>query len=163
MLSSEKSELPDIIDFNFHVRPILSDKCFKCHGPDKSKVESGLSFATKTEAFKPLQTDSSKYAIVPNDLNKSVLVDRIISKDETLLMPPPDSHLALSQYEKDVLIKWIEQGAKWKKHWSFIALQKSEIPNVNGQVNNAIDNFVLAQLESKGMSLFRKSKRQLLN
>lgn len=144
--------LPELIDFNFHVRPILSDKCFKCHGPDKSKIEAGVSFATKEDAFRHLESDSTKFAIIPGDTKNSVMVTNLLSTDPQVMMPPPESNLELSQFEKDVLIKWIEQGAKWKEHWAFLPLNNEETPKVKGSCNNEIDNYILAKLESEGLS-----------
>ena len=163
IISSQFASIPEAIDFNFHVRPILSDKCFKCHGPDKSKVESGLSFATEEEAFKALQSDLSKHAIVPGDTLNSMLVKRIKSTDGSFMMPPPDSYLALSDYEKKVLIKWIDQGAQWKKHWSFIPLNEVvDVPEVEGEVSNEIDNFILSKLEEQSLEFSNPASKNYL-
>jgi len=158
----QQASVPEVIDFNFHVRPILSDKCFKCHGPDKAKIEAGLSFASEEDAFKALQTDHTKHAIIPGDTTKSVLVERIKTTNESIMMPPPDSYLVLSNYEKEVLIKWIDQGAKWKKHWSFLPLAKVNPPSVNGDVYNEIDNFVLAKLEGQSLDLSNPAAKNYL-
>ena len=163
IISSQFASIPEAIDFNFHVRPILSDKCFKCHGPDKSKVESGLSFATEEEAFKALQSDLSKHAIVPGDTLNSMLVKRIKSTDGSFMMPPPGSYLALSDYEKKVLIKWIDQGAQWKKHWSFIPLNEVvDVPEVEGEVSNEIDNFILSKLEEQSLEFSNPASKNYL-
>lgn len=122
ILQANRKSIPTNIDFNFHVRPILSDKCFKCHGPDKYKIGAGLSFASEEEAFKALKSDLTKHAIVSGDTSQSVLVERINVSDETILMPPLDSYLSLNDYEKKILIKWIDQGAQWKKNIGLLFL-----------------------------------------
>ena len=109
--------LPEIVDYNFHIRPILSDKCYTCHGPDANKRKAGLRLDIEEEAYNELSENPGHYAIVSGKPNKSELYQRIISEDETLLMPPADSKLFLNGYEKKLIKKWIQQGAKFKKHW----------------------------------------------
>ena len=82
-------EVPDIVDFNFHVRPILSDRCFKCHGPDANKREANLRLDTEEGAFAALKEDPSKHVVIPGDPMQSVLFARIISNDTAEVMPPP--------------------------------------------------------------------------
>jgi Protein of unknown function (DUF1553)/Protein of unknown function (DUF1549)/Planctomycete cytochrome C len=157
--------LPDIVDFNFHVKPILSDRCFKCHGPDAKVREAELGFHDKEMAFKVLGENKDHYAIVPGDPDKSTLVQRIFSTDENEMMPPPESNLTISAYEKEILKKWIAQGAQWKEHWAFIPPQKTELPTVQLQnwANNDIDLYVLAKMEEKGFKpAAQASKEKLL-
>ncbi len=158
--STTSPSLPDKVDFNFHVKPILSDRCFKCHGPDANTREADLAFHDKTLAFQPLGEQKDRFAIVAGDPHNSMLVHRIFSSDTDEQMPPPESNLALSDYEKEVLKKWIEQGAEWKKHWAFIPPQKPDIPTgqptsqaKNGQQwsINEIDQFTLAKMEQHGL------------
>ena len=143
--------IPEKVDFNFHVKPILSDRCFKCHGPDKNTIEGDLSFATRESALKALGDKQDHYAIVPFYPDSSTLVHRIHTIDKDDVMPPPESNLTLTSYEKEILTKWIAQGAEWKKHWSFISPKMPEIPVVTNQEwsQNEIDNFVLNKLESR--------------
>ncbi len=143
-------QLPEEISYNFHVKPILSDRCFACHGPDKAAIESGLSLSDKALAFAKLE--SGEHAIVPGKPHRSGLVDRIFSDDPETVMPPPESNLTLTEYEKAVLTRWIEEGAEYEPHWSFIKPEKPEVPEVQqkGWANNDIDRFVLAKLEEKG-------------
>lgn len=145
--------VPNQVDFVFHVKPILSDKCFKCHGPDKSKIEAGLALNTEEGAFAPLGKEKDRYAIVRGDLENSELVQRILTKSPDDIMPPPEANLALSNYEKTVLQKWIAQGAEWKEHWSFVPPVKQKIPTVTDQTwaLNPIDYFILAKLETNGL------------
>ncbi|HUH46479.1 MAG TPA: c-type cytochrome domain-containing protein [Arenibacter sp.] len=129
-VSLEYDKLPKQIDFNLHVKPILSDKCFISHGPDKAKIKADLQLHTPEEAFKELKESPGKFALTPKNLNKSEVFHRIISEDPNYLMPEPDSHLSLSDHEKAVLIKWIEQGAEYKDHWAFIKPEHHDVPNV---------------------------------
>ena len=156
--------VPDKIDFTFHVKPILSDRCFKCHGPDKNAIEGGLSLNTAEDAYMALGKKKDHYAIVPGDVEKSELVNRIYTTDESLMMPPPESNLTLTQYEKEVLKKWIDQGAEYKEHWAFIAPEKPIVPKTTNTTwaQNEIDQFVLAQLEQKGLQPSEKASKEKL-
>ncbi len=143
-------ELPAVVDFNWHIRPILSDRCFKCHGPDESKRERNLRFDTQEGAFAALDTVDGKprFAIVPGLPDQSLLLSRIFSSNQDSIMPPVDSHLSLSDFEKQLLKRWIEQGATWKPHWAFTAPVRPNVPAVlkKGWDTNPIDAFVLEKL-----------------
>lgn len=143
--------IPEKVDFNLHVKPILSDRCFKCHGPDANKVEGGLSFAVKEKAFTALGENKDHYAIVPGNIRQSALIDRIFSEDPQFIMPPPESNLMLEPYEKEILKKWIEQGAEWKEHWAFTPPSEVEIPKVVNKTwaRNPVDHFILSKLEAR--------------
>lgn len=156
--------LPETIDYNLHVKPILSDKCFFCHGPDKNSQKAGLELATREGALAALKKNSSKNAIVPGDLNSSEVYHRIISKDEHDMMPPRASNRVLSVYEKAVLIKWIEQGGDYKPHWALIKPKKADIPAVrNSQWPvNAIDYFTLHKMEEKGLKPAPEADKETL-
>jgi len=142
-------KLPKEIDFNQHVKPILSDKCFICHGPDKAKVKAGLQLHLPDLAFLELKDSPGKFAIKPGNLSRSETVQRILTEDPEVIMPKPESHLVLSNYEKAMLIKWIEDGAVYKDHWAFSKPKKQTPPKVKmpDKVVNPIDNFVMAKLE----------------
>ena len=161
---SISNKIPGKIDFNFHVKPILSDRCFTCHGPDENAREENLRFDTQEGAFAALGKNKDHYAIIPNDVENSTLVKRIFSEDPEDIMPTPESNLTLSNYEKEILKKWIEQGAEWKEHWSFLPIKNSEIPEISkGKINNPIDNFVLAKKESQNLqSMGMATKAQLI-
>jgi len=154
--------VPEKIDFNQHIKPILSDRCFKCHGPDKGKLQAGLRLDIKESAYGELSEDPGHKAIFPGSLRKSELVKRILSDDPEEMMPKPASHLTLSAYEKAVLIKWIEQGAEYKPHWAFIKPEKSAIPEVQQKawIKNPIDNFVLNRLEKEKLSPSPEAHKQ---
>ncbi len=110
-------DLPERVDFALHVRPILSDRCFKCHGPDGAARKSDLRLDQRDAVFARLASGAT--AVVPGRPRSSDLVRRILSDDPAVLMPTPESHLVLTDYEKAVLVRWIDQGAEWKPHWAF--------------------------------------------
>ena len=118
--------VPDRVDFNFHVKPLLSDRCFKCHGPDDRQRKGGLRLDVQASALATLE--SGHRAIVPGSTSKSELVRRITSTDPKVMMPAADSHLTLDEVEKATLIRWIEQGAEWKPHWAFIPPARPSVP-----------------------------------
>jgi hypothetical protein len=128
------NSVPEIIDFNFHVRPILSDRCYACHGPDEKARKGDLRLDLEENAFASLDSLEERFAIVAGDLSKSQLVHRITSQDPEEIMPPPESNLELSQYEIDVLKKWIKQGAEWKPYWAFRQIENPEPPK-NTDIN----------------------------
>ena len=148
--------VPDRVDFNFHVKPLLSDRCFKCHGPDEQQRKGGLRLDLKDAAFATLE--SGHRAIVAGSTSKSELVRRITSTDPKVMMPAPESHLTLDEVEKATLIRWIEQGAEWKPHWAFIPPAKPAVPAVRtaGWARTDLDRFVLATLEQKGWKPSRR-------
>ena len=135
------------VDFNFEIRPILSDKCFKCHGPDPRNRKAGLRLDTKEGAFGT--TESGSRAVVPGNLVDSELISRISSSDETERMPPKSLGRTLSSHEIDLLKRWVEQGAVWQVHWSFLPPVAKPLPRVNDPswCRNPIDGFVLARLD----------------
>ncbi len=138
------------IDFNYHVKPILSDKCFACHGPDVKKRQAEFRLDTEEGAFKALKSNPSHFAIVKGKPDESLLVQRIFSEDPLFHMPPAESNLVLSEHEKNILRLWIEQGAEYKKHWAFIPPVKPELPEASTDWGaNEIDRFILAKLDEK--------------
>lgn len=144
--------LPEKVDYNLHVKPILSDRCFACHGPDKAKQKAGLRLDTPEGAYKAL-AESGKTAIVPGDLNRSEVFHRITSTDPDVMMPTPTSNLSLNAEEKAILVRWIEQGAEYKPHWSLVTPVADKVPDVKetSWPKNDIDRFVLSKLEAKGL------------
>jgi hypothetical protein len=155
---------PQTVDFNWHVRPILSDRCFKCHGPDEKKREAGLRLDTEEGAFAALGKGKDHYAIVAGHPEKSTLIQRIYSTNPDSVMPAPDSHLSLSEQEKEILKKWIGQGAHWKKHWAFILPEKAPVPEVEEKkkVRNEIDAFVARKLEDEGLEFTPDADKERL-
>lgn len=157
-------ELPDELDYNLHVKPILSDKCFACHGPDKAKQKAGLRLDFAEFAYANLAENPDKVAIDPGSLESSELFHRILSNEADYVMPTPDSHLKLSAKEKATLIKWIEDGAVYQQHWAFIKPEKADIPEVKNEawVKNPIDNFILAKLEDEKLLPSIEADKELL-
>ncbi|MBC7848872.1 MAG: DUF1549 domain-containing protein, partial [Chitinophagaceae bacterium] len=152
--SSPDASLPDTVSYNFHIRPIFSDKCFKCHGPDAAQRQAGLRLDIPDSAFSPLKETKGAFALVAGKPEESEVYKRISSDDSTYQMPTPDSHLgSLSDYEVKLVRKWIKQGAIYEKHWAFIAPKKSTVPEISNRkwVKNEIDHYILSQLERVGL------------
>ncbi|WP_114778542.1 DUF1553 domain-containing protein [Botryobacter ruber] len=145
-------QVPEVLDYNIHVKPILSDRCYACHGPDKGKRKGDLRLDLQ-EGFDKKSDESGRKAIVAGSLARSEVYHRIVSSDPELVMPTPESHLTLTAVEKATLIKWIQDGADFKPHWSLVAPTKPTVPAVKEKawVRNPVDHFVLAKLEEKGL------------
>ncbi len=148
--NSNEPSMPDVVSYNFHIRPILSDKCFKCHGPDVSKQEAGLRLDFAEAAYAPLPEMKGAFAIIPGKPDESELIKRISSTDSSYMMPLPSAHLgALTSYQVNLFKKWIKQGAKYEPHWAFVKPKKTRLPEVSekGWAKNGIDYFILAKQE----------------
>jgi hypothetical protein len=161
---NQARKVPDSISFNFHVKPILSDKCFLCHGPDAGTREAGLRLDKPEGAFAALGELKDHYAIIPGDTENSKVVFRITHEDEDIRMPPPYANLSLNSYEKQVLIKWIEQGAAYESHWSFSPPVRPKLPIISNSdwAKNAIDYFIAEKLEMTGISPSEKASKEKL-
>lgn len=161
--SSATLTVPDKVDFNYHVKPILSDKCFACHGPDLANQKGDLRLDTEKGAFET-ELESGGHPIVPGDLANSELYARILQDDPDQMMPPPDSNLKLSEYEIKVLTKWIEQGAEYKPHWAFTPLSEVAVPTVDQEEwpNNPIDNFIGQKLDNIGLNHSNEASKEEL-
>lgn len=143
------------IRFGRDVLPILSDRCFHCHGPDDSHREAGLRLDLWEEAV-----GDGSGAIVPGDPDSSELLARITSDDPDLRMPPAAAHRKpLSPPEVEILRRWIAEGAKWGKHWSFERLERPEVSNEDA---HPVDYFVRRELERKGLTLAEPTDRHTL-
>ncbi|MEM1135038.1 MAG: DUF1553 domain-containing protein [Bacteroidota bacterium] len=156
-------DLPEMIDFNYHVKPILADRCYACHGPDNNTREADLRLDTEEGAYSTLT--SNKRAIIPGNWSKSHAFQRIISNDPNEVMPPPESNLSLTTEEIATIAKWIEQGAEFKKHWSFIPPKKEDVPEVkalNEFIYNPIDNFVADRLEKEELAPSSEADKERL-
>ena len=164
-LAKTKKEKENLISYNRDIRPVLSDKCFSCHGPDVSKVKAGLRLDLPASAFAELEKNKGHFAIVPGNPEKSELIKRISSNDPGIMMPMPESHLArLTTEEIKLFTKWIEQGAKYEKHWAFVAPVKEALPEVDNSkwVKNEIDPFILEKMEAKGFDPNETASREAL-
>lgn len=157
-------KLPETIDYIFDVKPILSDRCYLCHGPDEGTREAGLRLDLKENAYGAIGENLDRFAIVPGNTASSQMVYRITHPDIQKRMPPQESNLSLTEYEIKVLVKWIEQGAVWKDHWAFLVPEKSELPEINGVDwgNNEIDLFILDKLIQKGLNPSEKASKEKL-
>ncbi len=139
------------VEFNRDVRPILADNCFSCHGPDAGQRQAELRLDLRDEAI-------GYGAVVPGDVEASLLIERVLADDPDLLMPPPDSHKELSQRQKDILRLWIEQGAEYQQHWAYEPPKKPDIPS--GE--NAVDVLVSRHLAEIGLTPSPEADRRTL-
>ena len=139
--------LADPLEYNRDIRPILSDKCFSCHGADSASRKADLRLDVRENAVE-------MGAITAGEVDESEMLARIFSEDDESIMPPPETKKPLSAEEKEILQQWIAEGAEYQPHWSLIAPQKTEPPTVKDPewVKNPIDQFVLARLEAEGLS-----------
>ena len=148
-------QIPDTISYNFNIRPILSDKCYKCHGPDAGKRQAGLRLDIPESAFKALKDNPDAHVLVPGNTDLSELYRRVTTKDTSEIMPPANSNLKpLTAHEVALIEKWIKQGAKFEKHWAFVPPKLSPIPEVKDRSwpKNPIDNFILHKQEQLGLT-----------
>lgn len=149
------------LDYNRDIRPILSDKCYKCHGPDERTRQAGLRLDRFEEATARLK--SGVRAIVPGDARGSELARRIAATDDADRMPPSESGKALSKGEVELLRRWIEEGARYSKHWSLISPKRAGAPEVESAwPRNEIDRFLLAEMQRQGLSPSAEAERRAL-
>ncbi len=151
-LSSSGWAAEDRVSFSRDVLPILSDYCFKCHGPSEKGREAELRLDTQDGA---LAVHEGQAIVKPGDLAASELIQRIISKDPEVVMPPPKAKHDLTPQQIETLQRWISEGAVWGQHWAFEPLSAPKVPEVPagfGTVVNPIDHFVLAQLQREGLT-----------
>ncbi len=161
---AQDTSMPDVVDYNYHIRPILSDRCFKCHGPDANKRKANLRLDTPEGAYAAFKDNPSMHAIVPGHPESSDAFQRLITKDTSLRMPTMSSHLTVTSHEIDLIEKWIKQGAVYKPHWAFIKPVKSALPDADEDwVRNPIDYFVYAKMAEKSLEPSAEAtKEQLL-
>ena len=149
------------IDYNFHVRPILSQNCFECHGNDPESREAGLRLDEPESAY--AVRDSSGAAIIPGDPEGSLLVDRITSLDPEERMPPPEAHRTLSALDVEILKEWVSQGAEYKPHWSYIPVVRPDPPTLPSSWGvNEIDAFVYQRIQEVGFKPSSEADRRTL-
>ncbi len=150
------------MSFNRDIRPILSDNCFQCHGPDERKREAGLRLDQKDSATKP--TESGHTAIVPGKAEASELVVRITTANADLQMPPASSGKKLTASQIDLLRRWVAEGAEYQGHWAFLPVQRPALPDVThaAWVRNPIDRFIAARLEQEGLTPAPEAPRETL-
>jgi hypothetical protein len=163
--SSNNDAIPETISYNFNVRPILSDKCYACHGPDANKRKADLRLDQSASAYAPLKDDKHAFAIVPGKPEQSEVYKRITSTDPSYQMPVPESHLGLlNETEIAIIKKWIEQGAKYERHWAFTQPKKAPVPENEDSKwsKNEIDHFILAKLKQKHLQPNEEADKERL-
>ncbi|MGQ0635686.1 MAG: DUF1553 domain-containing protein [Planctomycetaceae bacterium] len=152
---------PGKVQFNRDIRPLLSDNCYHCHGPDSVKRQADLRLDLEEGAKADL---GGRAAIVPGKPDESELYLRLTSADPTEQMPPPKLGRRLTSAQIDLFRRWIAEGANWQQHWSFIPAARPPTPDVRrcNQVRNPVDAFVLARLESEGLAFAPEADRATL-
>src|SRR6266550_8960334 len=151
------------VGFNRDIRPIMSDTCFRCHGPDKNARIVGLRLDLREEALKP--AIDGKVPIVPGKPEQSEIITRIFSSDPSHIMPPAFSHKTLTQAQKETIRQWVAEGAKYEGHWSFQAVKRPPVPETTGgkgTVRNPIDAFIQARLAKEGLHPSAEADRRTL-
>ncbi len=150
------------ISFNRQIRPIFLAKCYSCHGPDENQRKGGFRLDDATIAFDALK--SGHIPLVPHDRAKSELIRRITTSDPSDRMPPVSSGKTLSSEEIELLGRWVDQGAKWEKHWAFVKPERPAVPETKSKawVKNPIDAFILARLEKEGLESSPETDRRTL-
>lgn len=161
--TSSKIELTEV-DFNFDVKPILSDKCYTCHGPDDKARKANLRLDIESGFYKSLEDNPNHYVINKNSPEKSEILNRINSENASYVMPPPESNLKLSDREKEVLKKWVDQGGNWEPHWAYTKPKLPNIPEIDLEnwASNEIDYFIAKKLKSVGMIPSEKEEKEIL-
>ena len=155
--AEESSPLPDTVTFNTHIQPVLSEKCYHCHGPDSgTRQPKKAPLRLDIEEFAFENRENGKPVIIKGKPDESYLVELIHSDDPEVVMPPPESHHALTERDIALIEKWIEQGAEYQQHWSFIKPEKLPVPETSNKdlaqwATNPIDGFILAEMEAKGL------------
>ena len=150
------AEPPASVDFDEQIKPILSDRCFACHGPDARNREAELRLDR--------EADAKNYAIVPGKPEESEVYRRISSSDPEERMPPASSKLSLKPEEVELIKRWIEQGARWQEHWAFAPPRKVQPPQGKNAdwIRNEIDAFVLKRIEDAGLAPSERAERETL-
>ena len=162
--TSQKIIKYDVVDFNYDVKPILSDKCYACHGPDDKARQANLRLDIKSGIETALELNNNRYILDVKHVENSELIKRIESEELNFVMPPPESNLKLSENEKIILKKWIEQGAKWEPHWSYTKPKLYDIPKTifEDWPTNEIDFFISKKIEENGLKPSPKENKEIL-
>ena len=149
------------VDYNRDIRPLLSNTCYKCHGPDEAERKAGLRLDLKDEAFKTLESGTA--ALVSGKLDESELYRRLVTADESEKMPPKSSGKTLTAEQIALFKAWIEQGAEWREHWSFVTPTRPVFPQVSDAgVKNPIDAFIRERLAKAELASAHEADRLTL-
>lgn len=149
------------VDYDRQILPILSDNCYKCHGPDDASRKAHLHLDTREGAFR---VKDGRAVLVAGKSDRSELVRRITSTDPDKHMPPPDSHRKLTAAQIELIRNWVDQGAKWEMHWAFVAPVRRTPPAAadSSWCRNDIDRFILADLKKEGLSPAAEATKERL-
>ncbi len=161
-MATQQSDSARAVDFQRDVRPILAYNCFQCHGPDEGARQAGLRLDTQDGA---LATRTRGAAVVPADVDASLLYQRVAHEDIRRRMPPAAlTNKTLTDGQIDVLKRWIEEGASWDQHWSFEPIVRPAPPAVGNDAwpRNPLDHFVLARLEAEGLEPAPEAEKQTI-
>ncbi|MDO7689426.1 MAG: DUF1549 domain-containing protein, partial [Pirellulales bacterium] len=150
------------VSFNKDIRPILSDRCFTCHGPDAEERQAGLRLDTMTDATAALESGS--HALVPGKPSKSEIIARITSRDPDIVMPPPEVGKPVTQEEAELFSQWIAEGAHYERHWAFERIKRPAVPEVIDKKwpLTPIDHFILTRLEQEKVAPSQNARRVTL-
>lgn len=154
---------PPTVSFNRDIRPILADTCFLCHGPDKSSRKAGLRLDLREEATK--KTKSGIIPIVPGKPEESEIIRRVFATDQNEVMPPPDAHKDLTSQQKELLKRWVAEGAVYEGHWAYQAIKRPLVPVLQtsqSKLRNPIDAFIQARLAKEGLQPAPEADRRTL-
>lgn len=154
--TNQQAHVPDRVDYNFNIRPILSNTCYVCHGPDVSTREADLRLDVREEAIR--KRDGGR-AIVPGSARRSLLIQKVTAEDPDNRMPPAEANKTLTPREIALLSRWIDQGAEYKPHWALIPPTPREAPSGS---STAIDGFVNARLEARDLPAAPPATRESL-
>lgn len=155
------------VEYNRDVRPILSDRCFQCHGPDSANRKAGVRLDLAEAAYANIAKEGAvpRRAIVPGEPEQSEMLKRVFSHDSDEIMPPPESKISLTEEQKTTLRQWVAEGAQYEPHWSFISLKPTEVPKVEAEewCRNDVDRLVLAKMrETPGLNPAPEAEREVL-
>ena len=155
------AQAEDGVQFGRDIRPIFSDVCFQCHGPDSESREAELRLDIRESVF---ANRVGPRLIVPGQPAQSELIRRITSSDPDVRMPPHDTGRQLSTDQVDAITRWVKQGAPWQEHWAFVAPRRPKLPQSKNPdwCHNGIDHFVLAQLDREGLTPSPLAKKETL-
>ena len=161
LLAAAAPALAGTVSFNRDIRPIFSDTCFQCHGPDEAKRKAGLRLDVRDNAVKA--AESGAVAIIPGKPDDSEVIKRLTTKDPDDLMPPTKLHKELKPAQIETVRKWIAEGAEYQGHWAFIKPERPSVPAANGaRIENPIDNFIAARLAAEGLKQSPEAGRPTL-
>src|SRR5690242_8945662 len=151
------------VRFNRDIRPIMSDTCFRCHGPDTRARMAGLRLDIREEALRT--TKSGVTPIVPGAPDRSAIIERIFATNPAKIMPPQYAHKELTAAQKETILRWVAEGAQYEKHWSYEQVRRPPVPAVSGgkaPIYNPVDAFIQERLQREGLVPSPEADRRTL-